>query len=51
MGYVRANKQPQTIKKATEEIDKVIGTDKWLEERDLPQLPYSEAIVKEAMSL
>lgn len=44
-------KQPETIKKATEEIDKVIGTDRWLEERDLPQLPYLEAIVKETMRL
>lgn len=44
-------KQPETIKKATEEIDRVIGTDRWLEERDLPQLPYLEAIVKETMRL
>ncbi|KAL1808914.1 hypothetical protein ACET3Z_025909 [Daucus carota] len=44
-------KQPETIKKATEEIDKVIGTERWLEERDLPQLPNLEAIVKEAMRL
>lgn len=44
-------KQPETIKKATEEINEVIGTDRWLEERDLPQLPYLESIVKETLRL
>ncbi|KAL8117306.1 trimethyltridecatetraene synthase-like [Apium graveolens] len=44
-------KLPDTIKKAIDEIDKVIGTDRWLQESDLPQLPYLEAIVKETMRL
>ncbi|KAM3693716.1 hypothetical protein ACJW31_07G004900 [Castanea mollissima] len=42
-------KQPHLIKKATEELDKVIGRDRWVEEIDIPQLPYIEAIVKETM--
>nr|AUR26640.1 cytochrome P450 oxidase 75B1-like protein [Platycodon grandiflorus] len=44
-------KQPHLIKKATEELDKVIGRDRWVEERDFPQLPYLAAILKETMRL
>ena len=40
-------KQPHLIKKATVELDKVIGRDRWVEERDIPQLPYINAIMKE----
>ncbi|XP_050254418.1 trimethyltridecatetraene synthase-like [Quercus robur] len=42
-------KQPHLIKKATEELDRVIGRDRWVEERDIPQLPYINAIMKETM--
>ncbi|XP_075672498.1 dimethylnonatriene synthase-like [Castanea sativa] len=42
-------KQPPLIKKATEELDRVIGRERWVEEKDIPQLPYIEAIVKETM--
>ncbi|KAL8119906.1 hypothetical protein AgCh_017141 [Apium graveolens] len=42
---------PETIKKAAEEINQVIGTDRWVEEKDLPQLSYLESIVKETMRL
>ncbi|XP_030933074.1 trimethyltridecatetraene synthase-like [Quercus lobata] len=42
-------KQPHLIKKATEELDKVIGRDRWVEEKDIPQLPYINAIMKETM--
>ena len=42
-------KQPPLIKKATEELDRVIGREKWVEEKDIPELPYIEAIVKETM--
>ena len=42
-------KQPHLIKKATEELDKIIGRERWVEEIDIPQLPYIEAIVKETM--
>ncbi|GMJ07296.1 TRANSPARENT TESTA 7, CYTOCHROME P450 75B1 [Hibiscus trionum] len=42
-------KQPQLIRKAAEELDKVVGKERWVEETDIPQLPYIEAIMKETM--
>ncbi|KAF3443617.1 hypothetical protein FNV43_RR13307 [Rhamnella rubrinervis] len=42
-------KHPHFIEKATEELDKVIGRDRWVEEKDIPQLHYIEAIVKETL--
>ncbi|GMJ07286.1 TRANSPARENT TESTA 7, CYTOCHROME P450 75B1 [Hibiscus trionum] len=42
-------KQPQLIGKATEELDRVIGRERWVEEKDIPQLPYIDAIMKETM--
>ncbi|KAM2313761.1 hypothetical protein ACFX1S_026877 [Malus domestica] len=42
-------KQPNLIKKATEELDRVIGRERWVEEKDLEQLPYIDAIMKETM--
>ncbi|KAL4298108.1 hypothetical protein GQ457_12G021990 [Hibiscus cannabinus] len=42
-------KHPQLITQATEELDRVIGRERWVEERDIPQLPYLEAIMKETM--
>jgi len=42
-------KQPHLIKKATEELDRVIGRDRWVEEKDIPQLPYIDAIMKETI--
>ena len=44
-------KHPHIIKKATEELDKVVGRHRWVEEKDIPQLPYLNAIVKETMRL
>ncbi|KAE8657996.1 Kinase superfamily protein [Hibiscus syriacus] len=42
-------KQPQLIGKATKELDRVIGRERWVEEKDIPQLPYLDAIMKETM--
>ncbi|PRQ47022.1 putative flavonoid 3'-monooxygenase [Rosa chinensis] len=42
-------KQPHLIRKATEELDRVIGRERWVEEKDIPQLPYVDAIMKETM--
>ncbi|TXG61666.1 hypothetical protein EZV62_013029 [Acer yangbiense] len=42
-------KQPNLIEKATEELDRVIGRERWVEEKDIPQLPYIDAIMKETM--
>ncbi|KAI8019613.1 Trimethyltridecatetraene synthase [Camellia lanceoleosa] len=44
-------KKPDLINKATKELDRVIGRERWVEERDFPQLPYLDAIVKETMRL
>lgn len=42
-------KKPELITKATEELDRVIGKERWVEEKDIPQLPYIDAIIKETM--
>ncbi|PQQ04679.1 2-methylbutanal oxime monooxygenase [Prunus yedoensis var. nudiflora] len=42
-------KQPHLIEKATNELDRVFGRNRWVEERDLEQLPCVDAIMKETM--
>ncbi|KAI5320072.1 PREDICTED: cytochrome [Prunus dulcis] len=42
-------RQPHLIGKATEELDRVIGRERWVEEKDLENLPYIDAIIKETM--
>ncbi|KAL6844832.1 hypothetical protein ACP4OV_025491 [Aristida adscensionis] len=44
-------KRPEAIAKATEELDHVIGRDRWVMEKDIPRLPYIDAIVKETMRM
>nr|ADC34701.1 flavonoid 3' hydroxylase [Actinidia chinensis] len=44
-------KKPKIFKMATEELDRVIGKSRWVEEKDIPNLPYIEAIVKETMRM
>uniref|UniRef100_A0ACD5YEU5 Uncharacterized protein n=1 Tax=Avena sativa TaxID=4498 RepID=A0ACD5YEU5_AVESA len=44
-------KKPEVFAKATEELDSVIGRGRWVTEKDIPSLPYIEAIVKETMRL
>ncbi|KAK3126922.1 hypothetical protein QOZ80_7AG0565220 [Eleusine coracana subsp. coracana] len=44
-------KAPEALAKATEELDRVIGGDRFVTEADIPSLPYVEAIVKETMRL
>ncbi|KAK1290494.1 Flavonoid 3'-monooxygenase [Acorus calamus] len=44
-------KKPHIFKSATEELDRVIGRDRWIEEKDMPSLPYINAIVKETMRM
>ncbi|XP_077230472.1 trimethyltridecatetraene synthase-like [Tasmannia lanceolata] len=44
-------KQPHIFEKAMEELDKVIGKERWVEEKDVPNLPYIEAIMKETMRM
>ncbi|CAH1420017.1 unnamed protein product [Lactuca virosa] len=42
---------PNIMKKAVEEIDKVVGKEKLLQESDIPNLPYLQAIIKETLRL
>ncbi|KAK9170150.1 hypothetical protein Syun_002290 [Stephania yunnanensis] len=44
------NNQP-ILEKAREEIDKVVGKNRLVEETDIPNLPYLQAIVKETLRL
>ncbi|XP_054783021.1 trimethyltridecatetraene synthase-like [Prosopis cineraria] len=44
-------RKPEIFEKATEELDRVIGRDRWVEEKDVPNLPYINAIAKETMRL
>ncbi|KAF3452021.1 hypothetical protein FNV43_RR08117 [Rhamnella rubrinervis] len=44
-------KKPEIFKKATEELDRVIGRERWVEEKEIVNLPYIDAIAKETMRL
>ncbi|KAK9065789.1 hypothetical protein SSX86_015190 [Deinandra increscens subsp. villosa] len=42
---------PSVMKKAIEEIEQVVGKNRLLQESDIPNLPYLQAIVKESLRL
>ncbi|KAF7814028.1 cytochrome P450 71A1-like [Senna tora] len=44
-------RKPEIMKVAREELENVIGKERWVEEQDLPNLPYINAIMKETMRL
>ncbi|KAK8926090.1 Cytochrome P450 98A2 [Platanthera zijinensis] len=44
-------KNPRVQKKAQEELDRVIGTDRVMTESDFPNLPYLQCVVKESFRL
>ncbi|XP_021716534.1 cytochrome P450 71A1-like [Chenopodium quinoa] len=44
-------RKPDALAKATEELDRVVGRERWVEEKDIPNLPYIRNIVKETMRL
>ncbi|KAM3206853.1 hypothetical protein ACQJBY_062178 [Aegilops geniculata] len=44
-------KKPTLFAKATEELDRVVGRERWVTEEDMWSLPYVEAIMKETMRL
>ncbi|XP_047328319.1 trimethyltridecatetraene synthase-like [Impatiens glandulifera] len=44
-------KNPDTLKKAHEELNRVIGPNRWVKENDMSNLPYIDAITKETMRL
>ncbi|KAL0351282.1 UNVERIFIED_CONTAM: Trimethyltridecatetraene synthase [Sesamum calycinum] len=44
-------KNPRIVEKAKEELDKVVGRKRWVEEEDFSQLPYIDSIMMESMRL
>ncbi|XP_037439533.1 trimethyltridecatetraene synthase-like [Triticum dicoccoides] len=44
-------RRPDAAAAATEELDRVVGRSRWVEESDLAHLPYIDAVVKETMRL
>ncbi|PIA38226.1 hypothetical protein AQUCO_02800120v1 [Aquilegia coerulea] len=44
-------RHPHVLAKLREELDKVTGGERWVEENDFPQMPYLEAIIKETSRL
>jgi len=44
-------RRPDAMASATDELDRVVGRGRWVTERDLPDLPYIDAVVKETMRL
>ncbi|XVF81977.1 hypothetical protein PTKIN_Ptkin16aG0005900 [Pterospermum kingtungense] len=46
----RINK-PETLRRATEEIDSVVGKERFVQESDIPNLPYIKACAREAFRL
>ncbi|XP_041006538.1 tryptophan N-monooxygenase CYP79A68-like [Juglans microcarpa x Juglans regia] len=43
--------QPELLQKAVEEIDRVVGKKRWVEESDIPQLNYVKACAREGFRL
>ncbi|XP_041014058.1 tryptophan N-monooxygenase CYP79A68-like [Juglans microcarpa x Juglans regia] len=43
--------QPEILQKAVEEIDRVVGRERWVEESDIPQLNYVKACAREGFRL
>jgi cytochrome P450 len=48
---VQLLKHPDITKKAQDELDDVVGHERVLDERDIPQLKYLQAVVKETLRL
>ncbi|ESR40989.1 hypothetical protein CICLE_v10026999mg [Citrus x clementina] len=44
-------KNPEIYNKATKELDRVIGNERWVEEEDIINLPFIDAMVKETLRL
>ncbi|KAF9588101.1 hypothetical protein IFM89_007577 [Coptis chinensis] len=44
-------KHPEIFEQATEELDRVIGRNRWVEETDIPNLPYIKSIMLETMRM
>uniref|UniRef100_A0A803LNK2 Cytochrome P450 n=2 Tax=Chenopodium quinoa TaxID=63459 RepID=A0A803LNK2_CHEQI len=42
---------PKALKAAQEEIDQQVGKQRWVEESDIPSLPYLQVIIKETLRM
>lgn len=44
-------RNPSTLKKLQAELDTVVGKERLVQETDVPQLPYLQAVIKETFRL
>ncbi|PIA50744.1 hypothetical protein AQUCO_01200169v1 [Aquilegia coerulea] len=44
-------RHPRVLAKLREEIDRVTGGERWVQENDYPEMPYLEAVIKETLRL
>lgn len=42
-------RHPEMFKTVSSELDSVIGNDRWVEEKDMDNLPYIDSVIKETM--
>ncbi|KAI5664853.1 hypothetical protein M9H77_24176 [Catharanthus roseus] len=50
-GFTELLRNPHAFKKVREEIDRVVGVNRMVEETDMENLPYLQAVVKETLRL
>ncbi|PQQ21903.1 7-ethoxycoumarin O-deethylase-like [Prunus yedoensis var. nudiflora] len=50
-GMTEILRTPDAYKKIVMELDQVVGKDRFVEENDIPKLPYFQAAVKEVIRL
>ncbi|CAA0830373.1 cytochrome P450- family 76- subfamily G-polypeptide 1 [Striga hermonthica] len=50
-GFAELLRSPATFKKVREELDRIVGVDRRVEEKDIENMPYLQAVVKEALRL
>nr|AHX24368.1 CYP76A26-like protein [Tabernaemontana elegans] len=50
-GFTELLRNPYAFKKVREEIDRVVGVNRMVEETDMENLPYLQAVVKETLRL
>nr|AHX24369.1 CYP76A26-like protein [Vinca minor] len=50
-GFTELLRNPNAFKKVREEIDRVVGINRMVEESDMENLPYLQAVVKETLRL
>ncbi|KAK6140015.1 hypothetical protein DH2020_026231 [Rehmannia glutinosa] len=50
-GFAELLRSPHTFKKLREELDRVVGVNRRVEEKDIENMPYLQAVVKETLRL